>query len=390
MMQPGFAALLRPDGELVELLVDHLGLPAGRHLCDWIIEASADKARKFLARVGDSGGAFGWELTVRTEDADHALSFSGGKTRAGQFMVVAASSEGALEAMYGDLLRINNEQANMLRDLARRNAKSEPPEALMDAMMQLNNELTGLQRELAKKSRELERLNERKNEVLGMVAHDLRNPLGVISGYAKLMTSGITGELNERQSDMMGRIGLTSSHMLGMVDDLLDISAIESGRVELETEAIDPGALLSEAVSLSQSMAASKNIELVLEAGPLPGIRADNGKLRQVIDNLLSNAIKYSHPESRVRVMAVEEEGMLRVDVIDQGQGIPEEELGSLFRVFGKTSVKSTAGEKSTGLGLAIVKKIVDTHGGRIWAESEVGKGSTFSFTVPLDACQSS
>ena len=383
----GVALRLDEAGDIEEVLVDGFALTEGspRGFVEILTPASAEKARLFLERIRSERAAFDWELTVSYAGRLTVLTFSGRLQDDGTIVVVGGRSARDIERMYDDLLRINNEQANLLRStvLELSSMKRRPTETI-DEMMELNNELASLQRELARQNVTLERLNQQKNQLLGMVAHDLRNPLGVVAGYARTMMEGLAGPTTERQQRFLERIARTSEHMLRMVDDLVDLSSIESGRVELERRELDLAAMLADAVALNRVLAERKGIAIELDVTGTLKVAADGGKLRQVVDNLLSNAVKYSHEDTTVRVEARVTDPVVQVSVEDQGQGIPEAELARLFEPFGRTSVKGTAGEKSTGLGLAIVKRILEAHDGTIEVQSEVGVGSTFRFTLPL------
>ena len=232
---------------------------------------------------------------------------------------------------------------------------------------------------------ELLDLNELKDRFLGMAAHDLRNPLNAVQGYVYLLESGHFGEVTEKQKEVLGRVMTQSLGMLKLIEDLLDVNVIESGHLTLEITPVDPVPHLEEAVQAANLLAADKSISVELEVdGSLPRVLADPKRISQVLGNLLSNAVKYSHPDTRVTLRASERDGVVDVSVIDQGQGIPAEEMETLFTDFGRTSVRPTGEESSTGLGLAIVKRIVEAHGGAVFVRSEVGRGSTFSFTLPL------
>jgi signal transduction histidine kinase len=159
---------------------------------------------------------------------------------------------------------------------------------------------------------------------------------------------------------------------------------IESGAIELRTKPIDLTELVKRHTAVNRPVAARKNIRLELDVEPgLPAIEADPHKIEQVLENLISNAIKFSPRQTAVKVTLRREGGGLKIAVTDQGPGIPEDERGKLFQPFSRTSVRPTGGEQSSGLGLAIARKIVEAHRGRIWLESEVGKGSTFFVTLP-------
>jgi len=240
--------------------------------------------------------------------------------------------------------------------------------------------------EMAQKNAQLVELNEEKNQLLGMAAHDLRNPLSIVSTASAYLLDDASRLLPEaKRAEFLRRINSGSKFMLRLIDDLLDVAKIEAGRLDLELKDEDLCGLIEENLALNRMLADKKSIRLDFapEAG-LPPLRFDRRKVEQVLNNLVSNALKFSAPGTAVAVRASRVEGKVVVSVRDQGQGIPAEELDKLFKPFGKTSVRGTAGEKSTGLGLAICRKIVEGHGGRIWAESELGKGSVFSFSLPV------
>lgn len=257
-------------------------------------------------------------------------------------------------------------------------------EAAFEELSRVNNEFANLQREMAKKNAELAKLNELKNRILGVAAHDLRNPLGVILSYAEFLESDALA-MDERHREFVSTIKQTSEFMLHMVTDLLDVAAIEGGKLTLDRQLTDLVEFTRRNVKMNGVLSARKAIAIEFEAPTsLPEIAFDRGKIEQVLNNLISNAVKFSHRGSAVRVSMTSADGLATVAVRDQGQGIPEADLSKLFKPFSKTSVGTTAGEQSTGLGLAIVRNIVEGHGGRIWVETEVGRGSTFSFTLSL------
>ncbi|MEX0638917.1 MAG: HAMP domain-containing sensor histidine kinase, partial [Balneolaceae bacterium] len=259
---------------------------------------------------------------------------------------------------------------------------------VFDDMSELNNELANAQRELTKKSAQLERSNEFKNQMMGMAAHDLRSPLMIIQSFSFILIDNHEEKpfFTEDQFQLIKEINTSSEYMIQIIEDMLDISTFESGSIKLNKKNSDLVELIKEAVSLSRAPANKKNIIITTH---LPDSTVDkvidSHKFRQVVDNLLSNAVKYSDPESEVEVGIKQSEGSEEVSIFvkDHGLGIPEDEIDNLFLPFSKTSVQSTAGEKSTGLGLAIVQKIVEAHGGKIEVDSEVGVGSTFVVIIP-------
>lgn len=241
------------------------------------------------------------------------------------------------------------------------------------------------QQDLEMMNKELASLNEQKNYFLGMASHDLRNPLGNIITLAQFIEAE-ADDLSEDVRTYLAGIVNSGQYMLNLLNDLLDISKIESGKMELQLHDLDLAELVNTVMSDNIIAAQNKNIALQysLHDG-LPKIFADAGQLRQALNNLVSNAIKYSNKGTLVEITVEKKEQHVVFSVHDQGQGIPENELSKVFKPFQKTSVKSTAGESSTGLGLAIVKKVIEAHHGTVGVTSEAGKGSVFTFMLPVN-----
>jgi len=238
--------------------------------------------------------------------------------------------------------------------------------------------------ELKKKNAELQALNEEKNSFVGMAAHDLRNPLAVLLNYSEFLLDGCVGTLTPEETRVVATMRKTSKFMLSLINDLLDVSKIESGKVKLELAPVNLKELVSENVALNQVLAAKKGIQVKFECPQdIPSMVLDALKIEQVLNNLITNAVKFSGPGTVAVVELERNNGNVRLAVRDQGQGIPAEELGRLFEPFSRTSVKPTSGEKSTGLGLFIARRIIEAHHGTIKVESEVGKGATFTVTLP-------
>lgn len=241
--------------------------------------------------------------------------------------------------------------------------------------------------ELEQKSRMLEELNDRKNEFLGIVAHDLRNPLGGIIGYVRLILTELhesSESVREARGDLQTVLQAAEA-MSHLISSLLDLAAIESGKLHLDRQPDDLQRLVKECERLHRRYAEQKGIALIVEDRRLPEVRLDSHRMREVIDNLLSNAIKYTHPGGRVHVSCEAVPTDILMHIEDSGQGLSDADLEKAFTSFGRLSAKPTAGEPSTGLGLAIVKKIVELHGGRVWVKSQLGRGSTFSFSIPRE-----
>jgi two-component system sensor histidine kinase/response regulator len=250
--------------------------------------------------------------------------------------------------------------------------------------------LSRLVHDLEAKNTELSRLNEQKNRFLGMAAHDLRTPLAVVLMYTEYLTHVAGSRLGTEEKEFLETIAKSAGNMLELVTELLDVSKIEAGQLQLN---LAPAALddaVRRAVRAHGLLAAKKNVGVeFVESARLPPLPMDLGKIVQVLDNLIGNAVKYSPEGSTARVTIGHLEQDAVVSIADEGPGIPEEEHDRLFTFFGRTSVKPTAGERSTGFGLAIARRIVEGHGGRLWVESAPGRGSTFSFTLPLQPARS-
>lgn len=249
----------------------------------------------------------------------------------------------------------------------------------------IRTELEEATNALRSKNTELARANEEKNRFLGIAAHDLRNPLSVILGYTELMLSGDAGPVTDEQTEVLGSVSSSIEFMLGLINDLLDFSMIQSGAIRLDLQRADLLDLVRKTVATNQVLADKKRIKIVFETQcQLEPLVLDSRKFKQVLNNLLSNAIKFSHANTRVDVCVERDATSVFISVVDQGVGIPRSEMDTLFRPFQKTSARSTGGERSTGLGLAIVRNIVEGHGGRIWCESEVSRGSAFRISLPI------
>lgn len=390
--QDGIALLCDRDGEILDIICDALeltGVGVGRHLTEVVDEGSAEKARHLLASLREGEAAFDWELNACADNGIITLRFAGVALE-DRIWVLAARTNHGLTQLCEEFAVINNEQTNALRaalkeksDLSR--ATKEADEDLYDEISALNNELVAMQRELNRKNAELRRLNEQKNELLGMAAHDLRNPLHAILSYSDFLIEDLSDTLSDDHLEFLSIIQSSSEFMAGLVNDLLDVAKIESGKLQLNQEPTELHELVERVVGVMGPLAANKEISLRASVEQVPAMSLDRGKIEQVVNNLLSNAVKYSPSGTTVDVRLRREDGWAVLEVEDRGQGIPEEERGALFQPFQTTSVRGTAGEKSTGLGLVITKRIVVGHGGRIEVDSEVGVGSTFVVRLPAD-----
>jgi signal transduction histidine kinase/CheY-like chemotaxis protein len=240
--------------------------------------------------------------------------------------------------------------------------------------------------EKARLYQQLIELNATKNKFMGIAAHDLRNPLGAIIGFSELLKEEKAIQTSPELLEFVENISSAGTSALSLINDLLDYTAIESGHLTIVEESIAIKDFIEHTIKTHQMFARGKNISITaMIDNALPKhIVLDGNRIRQVLDNFLSNAVKYSHHNTNVTVQITKQGTNLHCEVTDQGQGIPENELKNLFKEYSRTSVLPTGGEKSTGLGLAIAKKIIKEHGGEVGANSTVGVGSTFYFSIPI------
>lgn len=242
--------------------------------------------------------------------------------------------------------------------------------------------------EIKQQANRLALLNEQKNKFLGIAAHDLRNPLASIRGFSELILSDTERALSRHQKEFVGFIRSLSNEMLQLVNDLLDVSAIESGKVELNLKSGSLRKSIKDWIRISRMVARKKKITIHDDLANLPDCLFDPNRISQVVDNLLSNAIKFSYPGSKICVSLRRRDNrngrVAIISVKDEGPGISLDDQAKLFGEFQKLSARPTGGEKSIGLGLSIVKKIVEAHNGAISVESAPGCGATFHVTLPL------
>jgi signal transduction histidine kinase len=257
-------------------------------------------------------------------------------------------------------------------------------ESMRKELVELNNELSNLTRELHKKNAELERLNLLKNQFLGYAAHDLRKPIGAIMSYSDFLLSEISADLNDEHRRFLETISSSSGFMKAMVDEFLDIARIESGQLVLDLVPIDFREVIEKSLALNEILARKRGVALSLVCDPnIPRLLVDGAKIEQVLNNLISNAIEHSDPGTIVEIEVSYNGQAVTVLVKDQGPGLTQEDIQKLFRPFARAARRKPSGAKSTGLGLVIARKIIEAHLGKIWVESEIGKGATFGFSIP-------
>jgi GAF domain-containing protein len=239
-------------------------------------------------------------------------------------------------------------------------------------------------REIEDKSRQLEVASQHKSEFLANMSHELRTPLNAIIGFSEVLSERMFGELNEKQEEYLKDIYASGQHLLSLINDILDLSKIEAGRMELELTDFHFPTALDSALILVRERAGRRGIALHLTVDERLGqMRADERKVRQVVLNLLSNAIKFTPEGGRIEVQAAPKDGVVEVSVSDTGVGIAPEDQEAVFEEFRQVGTADKKAE-GTGLGLTLCRKFIELHGGRIWVTSRVGAGSTFTFRLPM------
>jgi signal transduction histidine kinase len=237
---------------------------------------------------------------------------------------------------------------------------------------------------LRRQNKALARLDREKNLLLGMAAHDLRNPIGVVRAYAEFLADNGDDMDGDEVRSILRAMEQSCAQMSGLIDELLDVSAIEAGTLVLQEKPHDIVAVIESVIADLAPIAGAKQITIELAAVPMPHVNFDRARFEQVLANLVGNAIKYSHPRTGIRVSVERAGEHVRVAVEDHGIGIAPEFLPRLFTPFSRAQRTGTSGERSTGLGLAIVKRIVEAHGGSIEVTSRRGEGSTFAVLLPI------
>jgi GAF domain-containing protein len=242
-----------------------------------------------------------------------------------------------------------------------------------------------LYREIEEKSRQVEAANRHKSEFLANMSHELRTPLNAIIGFSEVLGERMFGELNEKQAEYTEDILSSGRHLLSLINEILDLSKVEAGRMELELATFDLPLAIDNARTFVSERATRHGITVDLTVDERLGeFVGDERKVKQILLNLLSNAVKFTPEGGRIDLNARQADGSVEISVSDTGIGISTEDLATIFEEFRQVGGDYAHKKEGTGLGLTLAKKFVELHGGRIWVESEVGKGSTFTFTLPI------
>jgi signal transduction histidine kinase len=399
----GFETDVRPDAERglarlrdggFDLLVTDVNLPgdSGFELCRRVKDASAGVTVPVLVVTAESdpvnvlrGLAAGADGFMTKDHSPAEVVRRVQRTLAGGARTVEKDGHNYAQVLFLGrefLLAVSREQLlNVLlsafEDVVGLNERLRANEA---ALRELNGELR-------RTNDALDNANKVKDRFLGIAAHDMRNPLNVILNLASMSLEGDFGAVTEDQTDALQRIVRQTDGLLALLRDLLDVSALRAGKLEVRPTPQDPRLVLREAFDVFVLAAREKGVRLVWEVPEsLPIVDLDFNRILEVLSNLLSNGVKYCRSGQSVHLGARMLESAVEIAVRDTGPGIAEKELPKLFEPFAKLSTVPTAGEKSTGLGLSIVKEIVELHSGTVTADSELGRGTTFRVVLPVRA----
>ena len=360
-------SLLNADGGAIVIREDPPGAPPG--------SGGRLSAPATLGIAPETAATLAMRVLVRSEaDADRIRlsAVSAGDLRFVAHVPLSARGRtiGLLSAYFHDQRELTDTQARALRTIAR--------------LVSVANENADLVGELRVNNLQLERANRLKSEFLASVSHELRTPMNAIIGYTKLMLDGLDGEMTAQQQTDLFRVAQAADNLLGLINGLLDLAKIEAGKMELNVEEVNITEVTDEALELVRPHADEKGLEVraLIPLG-LPNVWADRARVRQVLANMLANAVKFTE-RGTVSVGATAAEGWVTVSVSDTGVGISPEAQAYVFDEFRQADSSTTRRYGGTGLGLAISKRLVTLHGGRIWVDSEIGRGSSFHFTLPI------
>jgi signal transduction histidine kinase/DNA-binding response OmpR family regulator len=265
------------------------------------------------------------------------------------------------------------------RDTALRQAHDD----LEHRVLERTAELAIANKDLDLRNREVERATQLKSKFLASMSHELRTPLNAIVGFSDLLADGTPGPLNDKQKRFVSHIKQGSAHLLQLINDILDLSKIEAGQLELHCEDFEIKEVLPEVLSTIRPLAMAKNIRVEQKVDTGRAVHADRIRFKQILYNLLSNAVKFTPKDGRVNIDCLDQKGFVAISVSDTGIGIRAEDQQVVFEEFRQVEANPHAASEGTGLGLAITKRLVERQGGRISLESELGKGSRFTFTLP-------
>ncbi len=279
--------------------------------------------------------------------------------------------------------RFNLQEENLKNQALSRELKQYSVQ-LETQVLERTKELADKNSQLEIQNRKVQEADRHKSQFLANMSHELRTPLNSIIGFSKVILNGIDGPISDQQRADLGAIHANGNHLLGLINDILDLSKIASGKMELHLEPLRLEPLIEEAMAMAGSLVGDKPITLSNDvAKEIPPVRADATRVRQIILNLLSNAVKFTE-QGHVILSVHADADEIDLSISDTGVGVSPEDHEKIFQEFEQVDNPQSRKKGGTGLGLAICKKLVEMHGGRIWVTSRLGTGSTFHFTLPV------
>jgi signal transduction histidine kinase len=382
-------------GIITEVLQNTLGLrnvfQSGKNFTRAVHQGSFSKALNFLTEIQTKGALLNWDFYVQMDKQLERLYLSGIVLGEDLFLIGAKNRSDLIHLFQG-IIPGGKEFLQRMGVDKLEEPNKKPPEApsfsdddMYDQLTVLYNEMTNLQRQLSKKNVELQRMSKQKDQFLGMAAHELRHPLGIIQMLSGFLLDEAASMLDQEQIEYLSLIKTYTESMQRLLDEFLNIAIIESGRLYLTKKPTNLIEVFKKNLALSSLLTEKKKVKLDLfHDDDIPMVMVDGPKIEQVLNNLISNALKSSPEESRIEIYLHHSGSKIVFKVKDQGSGISPELLPKLFEPFEKSLPLNSESPPSSGLGLAIARKIVEAHEGRIWVESEVDKGSTFSVSLPI------
>lgn len=379
------------DGNIVEVennnLFDSNTVREGCRLPDLFDERSGGAAMRIVRALRQGKTIIAWEVSVPTKNRGVHTVYVSGLRQIDQLVVLLSTLPGGFFELVGRLVRISREHS-VSRQTSSEGFSHETgviDDQILDELSRLNNELANAQRELSLKNAALEALNTEKDKVLGVVVHDLRNPLSVVAMCAKIIS-----ERNKRHSyekedyKLLQNIKSSSAFMNTMIEDILYITKNRLGKIMLSMEDVELGKFVRDTIDLNRMISWEKKISIELDIPESLGVaRIDPGKMRQVFNNLIGNSVRLSPGNSTISVFVSKHDEVLTVRITDQGPGIPAEEQEQFLEDFPEGTEVLNKYVNSGGFGLSICKSIIEAHGGKIGFETAGGVGSTFFFNFP-------
>jgi two-component system, OmpR family, sensor kinase len=372
----GIALVCTTEGAIRSVARSLEGASLAPTLCECVDAASFEACSVFIQSTTRGSLTRSTPLRIGTRD----LHFFGSCTN-DELRVIGVIDPSQAAPFAEEIARETTDSA-FLR-LAAEVRRTQSTYELYEQLARMNNELVTAQRELARSNAELQRLNSYKDELLGMAAHDLRNPLHVNGSIISFLLDDGAG-IGADERLLLDRLASNSQYMSRLVDSVLDFAAIQSGRVRLDREPSSLADVIGGIVEMLRIIAVARHVEIRYTSEPLAELQIDRVKVGEALQNIISNAVQYSPPNSIVDVRVRPAGERAEIEVEDRGPGIAADEIPRLFEPFTRLTTAKQGRQRSVGLGLAITKRLIEAHGGSIAVSSEVGKGTTFVVSLPV------